>query len=77
MVILYTLSYDNVSSADRKHTKYRLNPTYYWFTLKRLAHNVQYDVYRMFNILQYVVSKSLSCVVGLMDWKSEVIYFQA
>ena len=37
MVILYTLSYDNFSTADRKHTKYRLNPTCYWFALKGLA----------------------------------------
>jgi len=37
MVILYILSYDNFSPADRKHTKYRLNPTYYWFTLKGLG----------------------------------------
>jgi len=36
MVILSTLSYDNFSTADRKHTKYRLNPTYYGFTLKGL-----------------------------------------
>jgi len=41
MVILYTLSYDNFSTADRKHTKYRLNPTYYWFTLKGLIRKGQ------------------------------------
>ena len=41
MVILYSLSYDNFSPADRKHTNYRLNPKYYWFTLKGLALNLK------------------------------------